>query len=145
MDDKLEMWKAVAKVIKMKVDELDDKTAAKVAIIVERWKLGKKYKENDRVSVIEGNTVLLYKCGKGKDHISDETNKPSIHTASIWTLIDVEHDGTFEDPIPYRINMELFKDKYYVQNSEVYLCHLGTGIPVFHDLKDLVPLYVTKV
>ena len=36
-------------------------------------------------------------------------------TASLWKVVDEEHEGTIDDPIIYIPPMEIFKDKYYIQ------------------------------
>ena len=74
-----------------------------------------------------------------------EHYKPSIDTASLYEEINETNQGTLEDPIPYNNNMELFEGKYYIQNEVIYKCTRNTGTAVFHDLKDLVGLYVEAV
>lgn len=68
-----------------------------------------------------------------------------------YTLEDAQNDyeeineknaGTLEDPIPYNNNMELFEGLYYIQNEVIYKCTRNTGTAVFHDLKDLVGIYI---
>lgn len=41
--------------------------------------------------------------------------------------------------------MELKNNLYYSQYDIIYLCIRDSGIPVYHDLKDLVGLYVEVV
>lgn len=77
-----------------------------------------------------------------QDHTTQELWKPSIHTASLWKVVEVEHEGTQEDPIPYTPPMEIFKDKYYTQNEVLYKCTRDSGIPLSHDLSTLVGIYV---
>ena len=69
----------------------------------------------------------------------------SIGTESLFAKIDETHAGTFEDPIPYDGNMELFEGEYYSQNEVIYLCTRPTEMPVYHALIDLVGLYVETV
>lgn len=38
--------------------------------------------------------------------------------------------------------MEIFKDKYYIQNDVLYLCTRDSGTALSHDLSTLVGLYV---
>lgn len=64
---------------------------------------------------------------------------------SLFSMIDETHAGTLEDPIPYSRNMEIFKDKYYIQNDVVYLCTRDSGQPLYHDLSALVGSYVEVV
>ena len=41
--------------------------------------------------------------------------------------------------------MALEAGRYYSQNGVTYLCTRDTGTPVYHNLADLVGLYVTAV
>lgn len=41
--------------------------------------------------------------------------------------------------------MEIFKDKYYIQNGVIYKCTRDSGQPLVHDLSALVGLYVETV
>lgn len=70
---------------------------------------------------------------------------PGSGTESLYAEVCETHDGTLEDPIPYSGNMELEQGKYYTQEYEIYLCTVGTGQPVYHNLSELVGLYVEKV
>lgn len=58
---------------------------------------------------------VLWECIQG--HTTQENWKPSMATASLWKVVDEEHKGTIEDPIIYIPPMEIFKDKYYIQNG----------------------------
>ena len=80
-----------------------------------------------------------------QDHTTQENWKPSLETASLWKVVDVEHEGTKEDPIPYTQPMEIFKDKYYIQNEVLYKCTRDSGIPLSHDLSALVGIYVELI
>lgn len=71
--------------------------------------------------------------------------RPSLATASLWKRIDEEHEGTEEDPIPYAPPMELFNGKYYTQDGVKYKCTRDSGIPLTHNLSELIGLYVEKV
>lgn len=44
-----------------------------------------------------------------------------VDAPSIWTAIDVEHQGTLEDPIPAARGMEYIKGKYYIEDGTIYL------------------------
>ena len=74
-----------------------------------------------------------------------ENQPPSIHTAALYEEINETHAGTLEDPIPYNNNMELFNGKYYSQNEVTYLCTRSTGQAVYHNLSELVGIYVEVV
>lgn len=84
----------------------------------------------------------LYYCQQ--THDSQAGWAPDV-ALSLWVKIDEGHSGTFNDPIPYSGNMVLENGKYYVQNGTVYRCIRDTINPVYHDLKDLIGLYVEKV
>ena len=45
----------------------------------------------------------------------------SVDAQSIWTAIDIEHEGTLADPIPAAKGMEYVKGKYYIENDGIYL------------------------
>ena len=77
-----------------------------------------------------------------QDHTTQELWKPSLETASLWKVVEVKHEGTQEDPIPYTPPMEIFKDKYYTQNEVLYKCTRDSGIPLSYDLSALVGTYV---
>lgn len=96
-------------------------------------KKGEKYQCDD----------LLWECIK--DHTTQANWKPSIETASIWKVVEEEHEGTGTDPIPYTPPMEIFNGKYYTQNGVLYKCTRDSGIALSHDLSALVGLYVTIV
>lgn len=77
-----------------------------------------------------------------QNHTTQELWKPSLETASLWKVVDEEHAGTQEDPIPYNPPMEIFEGKYYTQNKVMYKCTRNSGIPLSHDLSALVGTYV---
>ena len=39
----------------------------------------------------------------------------------MWTVVDVTHTGTIDDPIPAVAGMEYVKGKYYIEGTTVYL------------------------
>ena len=69
---------------------------------------------------------------------------PSLDSASLWEVIEVEHEGTEADPIPYAVPMEIFEGKYYVEDNQLYLCTRDSGTALSHPLSALVGLYVEK-
>jgi hypothetical protein len=70
---------------------------------------------------------------------------PGIGTESLYSEICETHDGSKYDPIPYSGNMTLENGKYYTQDGVTYRCIRDTGNPVYHNLADLVGLYVEMV
>lgn len=76
---------------------------------------------------------------------------PSVNTAALYVEVtpdyteEGEEYGTLKNPIPYNGNMILEKDKYYLQDDIIYLCNRDSINPVYHNLNDLLGLYVEKV
>lgn len=72
-------------------------------------------------------------------HTLSETWNPDSGTESLYKVIELEHDGTKEDPIPWAYNMELHNGKYYTCKEVLYLCVRDSGIALaYDDLADLV-------
>ena len=103
------------------------------------WETGINVKTGERYRVED----VLWKCIK--EHTTQDNWKPSMATASLWKVVDEEHKGTIDDPIVYIPPMEIFKDKYYIQNGIKYKCTRNSEQPLTHDLSALVGLYVEKV
>lgn len=78
-------------------------------------------------------------------HTTQESWKPSLETASLWKVVDEEHAGTQEDPISYTPPMQIYVNKYYIQDGVMYKCTRNSGIPLSHDLSALVGTYVETV
>lgn len=88
-------------------------------------------------------TGKLYRVRQ--DHAVLAIYTPGIETASLYEVIDKEHDGTINDPIPYTPPMEIFNSKHYTQNSVLYRCTRDSGQALTHNLADLVSIYVEVV
>jgi hypothetical protein len=80
-----------------------------------------------------------------QNHLIQEIYPPSLSTAALYEVINYQHEGTLEDPIPYVPPMEIFNGKYYTQNGVTYRCTRDSGIALTHDLSALVGLYVKIV
>lgn len=61
----------------------------------------------------------LYKCVQAHTTQADWT--PDI-TPDLWTVIDVTHAGTIDDPIPAVAGMEYVYGKYYIEGKTIYIC-----------------------
>lgn len=118
---------------------LTNKEALSVKDMFPVWEIEKEVKKGERYQ----SDNLLWECIK--DHTTQENWKPSIQTASLWKVVEIEHGGNISDPIPYTPPMEIFKDKYYTQNSIKYKCIRDSEIPLSHDLNALVGTYVELV
>ena len=77
-----------------------------------------------------------------QNHMIVEHYPPGLATAALYEVIEEEHEGTSEDPIPYVPPMEIFNGKYYVQYDVKYRCTRDSGIALSHDLNALVGMYV---
>lgn len=115
--------------------ELTDTEAAKITLCYDPWEANKAYKVGDRVEC-DGK---LWKCRQA--HTSQENWKPSIETASLWEVINVEHAGTLEDPIPYDQTMTVYNGKYYEEDGIIYKCVRDSGQPLYATCASLVGNY----
>ena len=115
--------------------ELPDTEAAKIPLCYDSWATDTAYKVGDRVEC-DG---MLWKCRQA--HTSQENWKPSIETASLWEVIDVEHAGTLEDPIPYDQTMTVYNGKYYLEDGITYKCVRDSGQPLYASCASLVGNY----
>lgn len=113
-------------VLLAETEMFDDDTAARHVNVFPEWKVGETFKEENgklprRVDPLDGK---LYKLRKGKDHTSVEGWNPSL-TPALWALVDVNHAGTMEDPIPAQRGMEFIYGKYYSdpEDGKLYLCY----------------------
>lgn len=88
-------------------------------------------------------TGKLYRVRQ--DHTVLAVYTPGIETASLYEVIDREHEGTQSDPVPYTPPMEIFNGKYYTQNSVLYRCTRDSGQALTHNLAELVGTYVEVV
>lgn len=80
-----------------------------------------------------------------QNHMVMEHYPPSKDTAALYEVVEEQHEGTIEDPIPYVPPMEIFGGKYYTQNGVKYRCTRDSLTALSHDLNSLVGLYVEIV
>lgn len=105
---------------------LSDGEAAKSPELFPRWAnhIGETVKPGDRRSDMDESGVLhVYRVNKGQGHTTQE-NWPPHSTPAMWTIINVDHAGTQDDPIPAARGMEYEYGKYYLdsEDGKVYLC-----------------------
>lgn len=115
--------------------ELQDEKAAMIPLCYDPWKTDTAYKVGDRV-LCDGK---LWKCRQA--HTSQENWKPSINTASLWEVINVENAGTLDDPIPYDQTMTVYNGKYYLEDGIIYKCIRDSGQPLYATCASLVGNY----
>lgn len=125
---------------------VDDSTALRMKSFYPTWEecLEKGSVTYDKAGYRFTYGDKLYSCINANPTFSSAWI-PGVGTESLYTVIDESHAGTLEDPIPYDGNMVLENGKYYIQNSQLYLCNRDTVNPVYNALADLVGLYVELV
>ena len=99
--------------------------------------VGQRYQYGDR----------LYKVGQAHTTQADWT--PDA-TPALWTVIDVAHSGTIEDPIPAVAGMEYEYGKYYIEGETIYICQrtgeaAGGKITLYYLPSQLVGQYFEVV
>lgn len=142
MNDIYDMWRAIINLaVKQAKQVTDDQEALELQILYKSWdqQIGKQLNAGEYVQH-EGKLYRVLQA-----HTAQSTWAPGNGTESLFVVIDKEHAGTLDDPIPYDENMELFNGKYYIQNEVVYLCTRDSGAPLYHDLSSLVGVYVEEV
>lgn len=142
MNDIYDMWRAIINLaVKQAKQVTDDQEALELQILYKSWdqQIGKQLNAGEYVQH-EGKLYRVLQA-----HTAQSTWAPGNGTESLFVVIDKEHTGTLDDPIPYDGNMELFNGKYYIQNEVVYLCTRDSGAPLYHDLSSLVGVYVEEV
>ena len=106
-------------VIEAAATSLSDGEAAKAVELFPKWEYPHDYVVGDRVNDISTNK--LYKCVQA--HTSQALWEPAA-TPALWTVIDVTHAGTQDDPIPASRGMEYEYGKYYLdsEDGKTYKC-----------------------
>lgn len=104
-------------IIEQAAVSLSDGEAASVPELITAWAYPVDYVEGDRRSY--GGKVC--KCRQAHTSQADWTPDK---TPALWAIINVDHAGTQDDPIPAARGMEYEYGKYYLdsENGKVYLC-----------------------
>ena len=99
----------------------EDKDAANMPTLYPKWEVGITVKENERYYYEADGK--LYRVNVGHGHTTQADWTPD-KTPAMWTVIDVVHAGTKEDPIPASKGMEYEYGKYYLdpEDEKIYLC-----------------------
>ena len=113
-------------VIEQASASLSDGEAAKSPELFPRWAdhIGETVKPGDRRSDMDESGVLhVYRVNKGQGHTTQE-NWPPHSTPAMWTIINVDHVGTQDDPIPAARGMEYEYGLYYKdpEDTKLYKC-----------------------
>lgn len=104
-------------IIEQAAVSLSDGEAATVPELITAWAYPVDYAEGDRRSY--GGKV--YKCRQAHTSQADWTPDK---TPNLWAVIDAEHAGTQDDPIPAARGMEYEYGKYYLdgEDGKTYKC-----------------------
>ena len=97
------------------VSTFTDENALKVIDLYPKWAVGIAVAKDSRYQY----NGKLYKCVQARTTQADWT--PDI-TPALWTVIDVTHAGTIDNPIPAVAGMEYVYGKYYIEGETVYIC-----------------------
>lgn len=132
-------------IIEQAAVSLSDGEAATVPELITAWAYPVDYAEGDRRSY--GGKV--YKCRQGHTSQADWTPDK---TPALWAVIDAEHAGTQDDPIPAARGMEYEYGKYYLdsEDGKTYKCErtgeaAGGKIVLQYLPHELVGQYFTEV
>ena len=93
----------------------DDNTALTGIELYPVWAVGIAVAKDSRYQY----SGKLYKVVQAHTTQADWT--PDV-TPALWTVIDVTHAGTIDDPIPAVAGMEYVYGKYYIEGETVYIC-----------------------
>lgn len=124
--------------IEAAVQSLDDNTALRMVTFYPDWVEGFAYSDGFKVRFGDG----LWKCLQA--HTAQVGWEPEAVPA-LWERVCESHAGTEDDPVPYGPGMALEEGKFYHQEFVIYRCIRSTGAPVYHDLSELVDIYVEEV
>lgn len=133
---------------------LPDSDAAKAVELFPRWAdhIGEVVAPGDRMSDADNDGVLhVYRVNDGHGHTT-QADWPPHSTPAMWTIIDLEHAGTQDDPIPAARGMEYTYGLYYKdpEDTKLYLCERtgeqsGNKITLQYLPHELVGQYFTAV
>ena len=129
--------------------QLNDQLALKYSAMYPVWVPGIEITQDDIDSRRDRYQYgdRLYKVVQAHTTQADWT--PDV-TPALWTVIDVEHAGTIEDPIPAVAGMEYEYGKYYIEGETIYICQrtgeaAGGKITLYYLPSQLVGQYFQVV
>lgn len=136
-------YKDLVAFIKASRETATDDVALKAKELYKEWAVGITVKAGERLRY----GGRLYRVNENMGHTTQADWTPD-KTPAMFTVIDEEHKGTLEDPIPAVRGMEYEYGKYYIEEQVIYFCE-RTGEPaggkiILHDLpSQLVGNYFT--
>ena len=130
-----------AALIKMAVKQArmitDDQEALAVKCLYKQWEkqLGRQLEVGEYIQ----HDKQLYRVLQ--QHVAQANWIPGVGTESLYVIIDKEHSGAENDPIPWKANMECFNGKYYIEDEVLYLCVRDSGIALQCKIVDVLGNY----
>lgn len=125
----------------------EDGQAANFPTLYPVWRVGEVLNAEDRRYYPK--TERLYKALQGH---TTQADWPPDKTPALWSVIDVTHSGTLDDPIPAERGMEYIYGVHYSdpEDTKVYCCSRSSeadgGKIVLHFLPhELVGQYFVEV
>ena len=79
-----------------------------------------------------------------QEHTAQADWTPDI-APSLYEVIDLEHAGTLDDPIPFTLGMTVYADKYYTYEGVLYKCTRDSGIGLNNPPNELIGHYFEVV
>lgn len=145
---------ALRPMIEQAAKSFTDAEAAKSPELVARWAdhIGEVVESGDRMSDTDNDGVLhVYRVNDGHGH-TIQADWPPHSTPALWTIIDLEHTGTQDDPIPAARGMEYTYGLYYKdpEDTKLYKCERtgeqsGNKITLQYLPHELIGNYFTVV
>ena len=114
-----------ARAIKASMDTaaglLTDQQAAKAPRLYRKWEAGITVEAGERI--YDADAGRLYRVNDNMGHTTQEGWEPH-NTPAMYTVIEVEHAGTQDDPIPAVRSMEYTYGLYYTdsEDGKLYRC-----------------------
>ena len=130
-------------------DLLTDQQAVKAPRLYRKWAVGIEVSAGERIYY--DVTDRLYRVNENMGHTTQVGWEPD-KTPAMFTVIDVEHSGTQDDPIPAARGMEYVYGLYYTddEDNKLYLCQRtgeadGGKVTLQYLPHELVGQYFTEV
>lgn len=122
---------------------LPEEEALEAVELFPKWEPTKSYEVGAKVRYGE----KLYKCYSKIS--ANPTWTPDVVPAFWEVIAKPSEEGTLENPITAEVSMRYFKDKYYLEGEDIYLCvrddGAGEGVILHYLPSQLVGNYFTKV
>lgn len=129
--------------------EMPNAEAVKFPTLYKEWTVGEDVVAGDRRYYPP--TERLYQVNEGMGHTTQADWTPDV-TPAMWSVIEVEHSGTIDDPIVAARGMEYVYGKYYIdpEDNQTYLCErpnepVGNTVTLQYLPHELVDNYFTLV